>query len=106
MPRGCAVLRGFAIGARVALPWHHNANPSYRLASIPQYDDSANARRCLRVLLAGDWRVTGGVLKIACRIWEVGVAGWLVTGRRRGGAFSTLLLRPGLWASTGGILTT
>jgi len=32
--------------------------------------------------------VMGGVLKIALRIWEVGVAGWPVTGRRRG-AFST-----------------
>jgi len=29
----------------------------------------------LRALLAADWRVTGGVLKIARRIWEVGVAG-------------------------------
>ena len=26
----------------------------------------------------------GGVLKIARRTWEVGVAGWPVTGRRRG----------------------
>jgi len=26
----------------------------------------------------------GGVLKIARRIWQVGVAGWPVTGRRRG----------------------
>ena len=34
----------------------------------------------MRALLAGDWRVTGGVLKIARRIWEVGVAGWPVTG--------------------------
>jgi len=31
-------------------------------------------------LLAG----AGGVLKIVCRIWQVGVAGWPVTGRRRG----------------------
>jgi len=38
----------------------------------------------VRALLAGDWRVTGGVLTIARRIWEVGVAGWPVTGRRRG----------------------
>ena len=30
---------GFAIGARVALLWQHNANPSYKLASIPRYDD-------------------------------------------------------------------
>jgi len=36
------------------------------------------------VLLAGDRRVTGGDLKIARRIWEVGVDGWPVTGRRRG----------------------
>jgi len=30
---------GFAIGARVALLWQNNANPSYKLASIPRYDD-------------------------------------------------------------------
>jgi len=41
-------------------------------------------------LLASDWRVTGGVLKIARPIWEVGVAGSPVIGRQRG-AFSTLL---------------
>ena len=35
----CALLGGFAIGARVALLWQHNANPSYKLASIPRYDD-------------------------------------------------------------------
>jgi len=58
----------------------------------------------VRALLAGDWRVTG-VLKIARRKWEVGVAGWPVTGRRRG-AFSTLLRRPGLRASIGGVLAT
>jgi len=37
----------------------------------------------VRALLAGDWWVTGGVLKIVRRIWEAGVAGWLATGRRR-----------------------
>jgi len=57
----------------------------------------------VRALLAGDWRVTKGVLKIARRIWEVGVAGWPVTGRRLG-ALSTLLRQPGLRASTGGVL--
>jgi len=36
------------------------------------------------VLLAGDWQLMGGVLKIARRTWEVGVAGLLVTSRRRG----------------------
>ena len=35
----CVLLGGFAIGARVALLWQHNANPSYKLASIPRYDD-------------------------------------------------------------------
>jgi len=39
----------------------------------------------VRALLARDRRVTEGVLKIARRTWEVGVAGWPVTGRRRGG---------------------
>jgi len=81
----------------------HNANPSYKLASIPRYDDIVRTlggdggvcARCWPV--TGGWR--GGVLKIARRIWEVGVAGWSVTGRRRG-AFSTLLRRPGLPAST------
>jgi len=42
------------------------------------------AGRVLRALLAADWRVTGGVLKIARRIWEVGVDGSPVIGRRRG----------------------
>jgi len=62
----------------------------------------------VRALLAGDRRVTGcGVLKIARRIWEAGVAGWPVTGRRRG-TFSTLpvLRQPGLRAANGGVLVT
>jgi len=97
MPSSCALLGGFAIGARVALIWQHNANPSYKLASIPRYDGIVRtagwAGRGLRALLAADWRVTGGVLKIARRIWEVGAAGSPVIGRRQG-AFSTLLRRP------------
>jgi len=80
----------------------HNANPSYKLASIPQYDDIV---RTLGGVCARCWRVTGVVLKIARHIWEVGVAGWPVTGLRRG-PFSTLLRRPGLRASTGGVLAT
>ena len=82
----CAQLGGFAIGVQVALLWQHNANPSYKLASIPRYDDIVRTAgwRGLRALLAADWRVTGGVLKIARRIWEVGVAGSPMIGRRRG----------------------
>jgi len=83
MPLRCALLCGFAIGARVALLWQHNANPTYNLASIPRYDDSANARRGLRALLAGDRRVTWGVLKIVRCIWAVGMADWPSTGGGR-----------------------
>jgi len=39
VPPSCALLGGFAIGAPVALLWQHNANPSYKLASIARYDD-------------------------------------------------------------------
>jgi len=107
LPPSCALLGGFAIGARVTLLWQHNACPSYKLASIPRYDDIVQrpAGRGLRGLLAADWRVPGGVLKIARRIWEVSVAGSPVIGRRRR-AFSTLLRWPGLRASSGGVLAT
>jgi len=51
---------------------------------------------CACVRAASQWSAGDrGVLKIACRIWEVGVAGWPVTGRRQE-AFSTLLRQPGL----------
>jgi len=59
----------------------------------------------MQPLLAADWRVTGSVLKIARRIWEVCVAGSTVI-ERRWGAFSTLLRRPGLQAYSDGILAT
>ena len=109
--RGCPlVVRYWAdlqSGARVALLWQHNANPSYTLASIPRHDDIvrtagwAGSARAAGRWLTGD----GGVLKIARRIWEVGVAGSPVIGCRRG-AFSTLLRRPGLRASSDGVLAT
>jgi len=34
MPPSCALLGGFAIGARVALLWQHNVNRSYMLAFV------------------------------------------------------------------------
>ena len=43
-PNSCALLGGFAIGARVALLWQHNANPSYKLASTPRHDDIVRTR--------------------------------------------------------------
>jgi len=45
MPPSCALLGGFAVGARVALLWQHNANPSYyKLACTPRYDDIVRTR--------------------------------------------------------------
>jgi len=35
----CTLLGEFAIGARVALLWQHNTNPSDKLASISGYDN-------------------------------------------------------------------
>ena len=61
----------------------------------------AGSARAAGRRLAGD----GGVLEIARSIWEVGVAGSPVIGRRRG-AFSTLLRRPGLRAFSDGVLAT
>jgi len=40
----CGLLSGFAISARVALLWQHNANPSYKLASITRYDNIVRTR--------------------------------------------------------------
>ena len=65
MPPSCALLGGFAIGLRVALLWQHNANPSYKLASIPRYDDIVRTLGGVYArLLAGDWRVMGAFSKL------------------------------------------
>jgi len=50
MPPICALLGGFAIGARVALLWQHNANPSYKLACTLRYDNIVYDRSLLRTL--------------------------------------------------------
>jgi len=44
MPSSCALLGGFAIGARVALLWQHNGIPIYKLASTPRYDNTVRTR--------------------------------------------------------------
>jgi len=88
--------------APVALLWQHNANPSYKLASIPRYDDivrtavwavsaraagrwlaSAGAFSKLRGVygkcawLAGRWlAVDGGVLSITAVAWTAGFHWW------------------------------
>jgi len=102
MPPSCALLGGFAISARVALLWQHNANPSYKLASIPRYDDivrtlgrvcarcwpvtggwrGAHSQNCTpymgsrRVWLASDWPSMGGILNITVAAWTVGFQWW------------------------------
>ena len=101
--RGCplVVQGGFAIGAQVALLWQHNVNPSYKLASILQYDYIVRTLggvcvRCWSVTggwrghsqncapymasrcgwLAGDWPLTGGVLNITAAAWTAGFQWW------------------------------
>jgi len=74
----------FAISARVALLWQHNANPSYKLAYIPRYDDIV---RTLGKVLISDRRVTGAFSKLRAT-YMASERGWLA----------------GDWPSTGGIL--
>jgi len=75
-----------------------------KLASILRYDDIvrtagwAGSARVAGRRPAGD----GGTPKTARRIREAGAAGPPATGRRRG-AFSTLLRKSGMRASTSGV---
>ena len=85
MPSSCALLGGFAIDARVALPWQHNANPSYKLASIPRYDDIVRTAGWAGSASAAGRRPAGAP-KIARRIRHAGAAGPSATGRRQGPA--------------------
>jgi len=55
----CALLGGFAIGARVALLWQHNANTSYKLASIPRHDDIVRTAGWAGSARAADRRPAG-----------------------------------------------
>ena len=90
----CALLGGFAIGARVALLWQHNVNPSYKLAYIPRYDDIvrtagwAGSAHVAADAPTGDRRATGGAPKTALHIREAGAADPPATGRRRGGVLN------------------
>jgi len=90
-------------GARVALLWQHNANPGYKLASIPRYDDivrtavwagsactagqrlagdGGHSQNCTPYTgsghgwLAGVWPSTGGVLNITAAAWTAGFHWW------------------------------
>ena len=106
----CALLGGFAIGARVALLWQHNANPSYTLVSIPRYDDivrTAGWAGSARVTgrrpagnggrpqnraphtgsgrgrPVGDRPLTGGVLNITAAVWTAGFRWWRSGNKKR-----------------------
>ena len=94
---------GFAIGALVALLWQHNANPSYKLASIPRH--SANGRLggvCARRRPAtagqqgahpkpraaygsgrGRPAADGGVLNITAAVWSAGFHCWRSGNKKR-----------------------
>jgi len=97
---------GFAMSARVALLWQHSANPSYKLASIPRYDDIV---RTFGGVCAHCWPVTGGWRGAFSKLhavydkWAWLAGRWLAID---GGTFSTLPRWPGLWASNGGVLAT
>ena len=99
---------GFAIGARVALLWQHNANSSSKLASIPRYDGivrtagwAGSARVAGRASPAGDARRRpagdGGRPQNRAPHTASGAAGPPATGRQLG-AFSASLRQSGMWA--------
>ena len=95
----CVLLGGFAIGARVALLWQHNANPSYKLASIPRYDDIvrtagwAGSARAAGRRPAGDGGrpqnraagppPTGVVLNITAAVLTAGFHWWRSGNKKR-----------------------
>jgi len=103
-------LGGFAVGAQAALLRQHNANPSYKLASIPRYDDivqtagwAGSARAAGRRPAgdggrlqnhaphtgrgrgrpAGDRPPTGGVLNIIAAVWTAGFHWWRSGNKKR-----------------------
>ena len=49
-----SVIEVFFYFYRIVLLWQHNANPSYKLASIPRYDDIV-----LTAVWAGSARAAG-----------------------------------------------
>jgi len=89
------------------LQWQHNVNPSYKLVSIPRYDDivrtagwAGSARRWLagdggrsqnwapymgsgHGWLAGDWPSLGGVLNITAAAWTAVFLWWRSGNKQR-----------------------
>jgi len=78
-----------------------------RLELRHRYDDIVRTLGGgLRALLAGDWRMTRGRRSQNGAPYMGTGRGWLAGDWPSTGAFSTLLRRPGLRASTGGVLAT
>ena len=104
----CALLGGFAIGARVALLWQRNAIPSYKLASIPRYDDIVRTAGWAGSARAAGRRPAGdGGGRPQNRAPHTGSGRGRPAGDRPPTrAFSTLLQQSGMRASTGGVLAT
>jgi len=90
-------LGGFAIGARVALLWQHNANPSYKLASLPRYDDIVRTAVWAGSARAASRRPAGDEGRPQNRAPHTGSGRDRPAGDRPPtGAFSTLLRQSGL----------
>ena len=97
--RGCLLVVHYWAHLQSVL-WQHNANPSYKFASIQWYDDMV---RTLSGVCARCWPVSGrwGGRPQNCVPYMGSGRGWLA-----GDWPSSLLQQPGLQASTGGILAT
>ena len=83
----CIVVTRVCVSVCAPLLWHHNANPSYKLASIPRYDDivrtagwagsaRAGRRRGVPPKLRGWPAADGGVLNIIVAVWTAGFHWW------------------------------
>ena len=84
--------------------WQHNANPSYKLASIPRYDDIVQTAGWAGSARVADRRATG---RPQNREPHTGSGRGRPAGDRPPtGSFSTLLRQSGMRASTGGFLAT
>ena len=80
--RGCPLVVHYwadlQSGARVALLWQHNANPSYKLASIPQYDNIVRTAGWAGSARAGGrWLAGEGGRSQNCAPYMGSGRGWL-----------------------------
>jgi len=75
MPPSCAVLGGFAIGARVALLWQHNGNtePSGNPPGPPQACRTRTLRMPAKTPLTGDSMDAAASCAVPFRPYSVGV---------------------------------